>query len=557
MWWPARPPPNEPRPCSSDMNAKDNHPDRRAGEAQRTSSGMALTLACLVIIATYAMMIDLKGVSTDEGIRLGIINGGRPYVLNAPPTEVSWADVMKADAPFAYQPLYFLIQHTLMGVAQTHDVVFLRLLNLLFLWIALQGLLALSRDWRLLPRLFLVGAFSFNAYLLMHVLQIREYTAGVAFYVWSTWFVLRLDTRVLARPWADVGWFAGYGVLLVLGFYTQSWVVFPAVGQCLFLIARRRESRWRFYALLALSYLIVLVAAEPYLQHHAEKVNVGRWGVPGTNLLAQLSDGFHLVLAGHPAGRVPAADFLFWFWLLVLATGGGLLLCHRRLADGAGFSTEELRRQVSLMLLSLAVPLAFQVYYFYTADNLSVWPRYFVIHYFFLVWLLALAVKHLHDLSSAAPVARRTRLFLRGALAAIIGVLLVSACFQVRSYYRDPLFDTGLSRASNWRTLAAEISRVTRPDDVLLTHEFINRATLTFTRPVSNRVLMLQELETSDLGSADRIVYLESSANIPARPELAARLAKLGFGTLQEIRLHATDRQYLLPDWRLLVFQRR
>ena len=33
-------------------------------------------IACLLVIVTYVLMIDLKGINTDEGMRLAIINGG-------------------------------------------------------------------------------------------------------------------------------------------------------------------------------------------------------------------------------------------------------------------------------------------------------------------------------------------------------------------------------------------------------------------------------------------------------------------------------------------------
>ena len=79
-----------------------------------------LAVACVLIIATYTLLIDLKGVSTDEGIRLAIINGGEAFGLNEPSSHASWAKVLETNAPYAYQPLYFLIQNTLMSVAKTH-----------------------------------------------------------------------------------------------------------------------------------------------------------------------------------------------------------------------------------------------------------------------------------------------------------------------------------------------------------------------------------------------------------------------------------------------------
>ena len=47
------------------------------------------------------------------------------------------------------------------------------------------------------------------------------------------------------------------------------------------------------------------------------------------------------------------------------------------------------------MVLCVVVSLVFQIVYSRTMDDLSLWPRYFVIHYFFLMWLIALGFRAL------------------------------------------------------------------------------------------------------------------------------------------------------------------
>ena len=272
---------------------------------------LILLLGCLLIIAIYALLMDLKGISTDEGFRLWIINGGAALVHGEPAADASWARVLEANRPYAYQPLYFLIQNSLMRVLPAGGLNFFRSVNLVFLGLCLLGLLALSREWRLVPRLFLLGVFSFNAFLFMHVLQIREYIAGVAFYIWSTWVVLELNQREPGRLQTDAVWFVAYGVLLTIGFYLQSWVVFPAIGQLLFLLLRRRARWWRFLALLALACTIVLCATVPYLVTHQLKMNVGLWASESESVQSHLSSGFHLVLTGHVAGHARFTEFLF------------------------------------------------------------------------------------------------------------------------------------------------------------------------------------------------------------------------------------------------------
>ena len=519
------------------------------------SARVVLQFACLIVIVTYALMMDLKGISTDEGVRLAVINGGQPFTIHQPAAYATWDQVMEANWLLAYQPLYYLLLNSLMRIVHTQDVDFFRAINLAFLWLSLQGLLILSREWRLVPRLFLIGLFSFNAYLFMHVLQIREYIAGVAFYIWSTLLVLQLERRELRRPWGDIAWFATYGLLLTAGFYLQSWVVFPAIGQSVFLLLRRQTQRLRFYAHLALSYLIVLTLSWPYLETHQQKIKVGLWASENHSLWSHLANGFSLVLSGHLAGHSLFTGFLCVFWLAAMLAAGLLFFSRTRPVPGIR-PAGEYRREGMLIALCIAIPLAFQIGYFYQVENLSVWPRYFIIHYFFATWLIALVFRRLDEIRTAGASPARSRHLARIAGGVMLLVLTVSGCYQVRSYYRDPLLDTGTTPVSNWPNVSAEVARVIRPGDVVVTSDFILRSTLTFTRPLPNPVLLQRELETSDLRAAERMVYLEALGFRPEREALAARMQKLGFPAWQEIELHTPDGKIAIPDWRLVIFRR-
>ena len=117
--------------------------------------------------------------------------------------------------------------------------------------------------------------------------------------------------------------------------------------------------------------------------------------------------------------------------------------------------------------------------------------------------------------------------------------------------------DTGLSRESNWRILARELSLVLEPDDVVLTQEFINRSTLSFTRPLAHRIIILAELEEADLGAANRLIFLEYVTQILQRAELAARASRLGFSHQQVLPVHASDGQAARHEWRFVVFTRQ
>jgi len=515
-----------------------------------------LAVACLLIAGLYCAFADLKGIGTDEGFRLGIINGGREFTAAEPGTQATWGEVLKAITPYAYQPLYFLLQNTVMRVGGTHDELVLKYVNVFFLWLSLQGLLALSRGWALAPRLCVVGLFALNAFLFMHVLQLREYIVGISVYVWSSWLVLRLDRRPLDRGWADTGWFAAYGGLLALGFFTQTWVVFPAVAQGLFLILRRAGDRLRFYAQLAVSYVIVLSLAYPYLVGHRQKVDIGQWGTPGTLLWPRMADGFHFVLSGHAIGRSPAADFFCGFWLLLLAAGAGLL-ARRKFPALEPSARREYQRQGLLMLLCLGVSVVFQIGYFLKVDTLSIWPRYFALHYFFLLWLVGLAFKCLHDLATTPAVPAAARRWLKSAVAIVLAVLVANGIFQTWSYHRDPYADSGLNPENNWRVLSAELARVIQPGDVVLTQDFVHAWTLTFTRPLPNKVLSVQKMGDGSFDRVDRFLYLESDPNPAARAAIVDRLAGLGYGAMQEVVLPATGTVTSIPAWRILVFQRR
>ena len=516
---------------------------------------LVLLLSCLLVLTVYALMMDLKGISTDEGFRLWIIHGGQSLARGEPAADASWARVLEAGRPYAYQPLYFLIQNSLMRILQAEGLNFFRSVNLAFLGLSLLGLLALTRTWRLGPRLFLLGVFSFNAFLFMHVLQIREYIAGVTFYIWSTWVVLELDRRPLKDSRADAAWFAGYGALLVVGFYLQTWVVFPAIGQGLFLLLRRRGNWPRFLALLALTVVIVLGATLPYLATHRQRINVGLWASETESVRSHLAHGFQLVLTGHVAGHLRPTDYLFWFWPAVMAAGAFLYFWDKTSAPAPAVAAES-RRQCLLMLLCVAIPLAFQLGYTAVVENLALWPRYFIIHYFFLTWLIALSFRYLWELR-AVTVAAWWRRGLTLATVALGMILVTSAVYQVRSFRADPYLDTSQNSVINWRNVVAALNRVIRPGDVILTYDFINQATLTFTQPMPNQVMVASDLERDGPPPAGRLVYVEPAFLRPARSELVSRLQARGFQGPAESLVLAPDQHSVAHDWVILVFSRR
>lgn len=521
-----------------------------ASALRRFARALPLVI-CLVTLAVYVTLIDLKGISTDEGIRLGIMNGGHAAQPNPGPPWATWDDVLATVKPYAYQPAYYLMQNSAMRLTARQDILLFRQLNIGFLALCLLALLVLSRDWPTWPRCFLVGLFAFNAYLIMHVLQVREYIVAVAVYLWSTWLVFRLDRRQLDREWSDLGWFAAYGLLLSFGFFLQTWTVFPAIAQGAFLVLRRRPQFWRFNAHLALSYLIVFSLAWPYLYYHQQKVNVGLWERAEVTLLGQLRQGFQLVLSGHLPGHAWFTSVLPWAWLALVAAGIGV--CWRRpRAFRPGF-VSDCGRQAWLMLLCILVPLAFQIAYFFKVEPLSVWPRYFIVHYFFLTWLIALAFRALHEARSWP----RLRRPLSVGLIAVSGVLTASAVYQVRSFHAAPYLDTALSRSSDWRVGTQLLARYLRPGDVIVTQDFITRATLSFTHPVAHPVLRFEDVSSADLSPAPRVLFLQQGGWAQANlSDLASQLADRGFGPPTELAVSAPVPPETEGFWHLVAFIR-
>ncbi len=489
-----------------------------------------LAVSCLVVMMVYGLLIDLRGISTDEGIRLGIMNGREAYSANHSTTQATWNDVLEANVGSNYQPLYFILQNSVMRITQTQSMNVLRLTNLFFLLVCLVGLIALTTSWRLMPRLFFIGLFSFNAYLFMHVLHIREYILGVAFYIWSSWLVLKLDQRSLTSFRADIGWFAIYGLSLILGFYLQTWVVFIAIGQFLFLVIRRRPNRVRFFAHLALSYGLVWYATLSYIIGNSSKVSVGRWGAEGTAVMPQLLVGFRLLFSGHVAPKTfNIFELLFWFWAAAFVAA--LMLIAMRWKDEISSPDDaEMKRRGLLATLCLGIALTFQIVYCLHVDNLSVWPRYFLIHYFFLTWVIALGFNALYELCFNLPPHKTLRTLTQTGAAILGVVMVVSAVAQTQSYHRQPFLDTGLSHDSNWNVWSKQLAEFTQPDDLVISHDFISRATLTFTHPFTNEVIMLHELESFDLSQTNRIVYMESSYSLHERDTLLQRMRAVGFG---------------------------
>jgi hypothetical protein len=97
-----------------------------------------------------------------------------------------------------------------------------------------------------------------------------------------------------------------------------------------------------------------------------------------------VADGLNLMETDHVAGHAPFTTVLLVAWFALIAAAAWLLICGRNAAPAGATSRADLLLQGWLMLLSMAVPLAFQLACSVLRDtNHSHWPRYFLVHYVF------------------------------------------------------------------------------------------------------------------------------------------------------------------------------
>jgi len=134
---------------------------------------------------------------------------------------------------------------------------------LLWLLLGLQGLLRFFRNYSESTRLFALAIFALNGYMLMHVMQIREYPMYLALLIWSSCFLFEVLELAPDVPWRS-RWpaLAGYGVLMGLFFHSQPYSVFALAAQVLIALTWNKD-RLASFRRMALSYAIAAVIAAP------------------------------------------------------------------------------------------------------------------------------------------------------------------------------------------------------------------------------------------------------------------------------------------------------
>ncbi len=457
-------------------------------ESSASQRRIVLSVWCIAIL--YILSIDLKGAWTDEGNRYILLSGGQSWGEANRGSFGSFSDVITAVLNGSqYVPLFYLIDNAVIRVAKSHSDLLLRMVNLLWLMLGLQGLLRLFRNYSEATRFFAISIFALNGFTLMHVMQIREYPLYLALQIWSSCLlmeILELPPDVARRKrWPLL---AGYGALMGLFFYTQPYAVFTLAAQVVMAFARRKNVLASLREM-AISYGIAAAAITPWIVLRLRSgLDPGQWDPrPRTFavLFEALKTGFASQLiyncwVGHPLMQsfvVIVVVGILFAWIFAVRSG------------------EAPDRRAVYALLTCTLFFIFQVAYFFLKEALSVWPRYFVGYTFGYVVLATCGFSFLQR-----SVAKQNRWYWRALPPLILTFALISGLQQVRLYRNDPYFDTSTSATCNGRSIGLAMLRHIRPEDTVVYYHPLLAWTLNVTYP-----LFPNELDYGDTADSNKL----------------------------------------------------
>ena len=297
------------------------------------------------------------------------------------------------------------------------DVVVIRSLSLLFAALTVPALyLVGARLFGTRGGLVAAGLVTVNAFVLRHAQEARGYTLAVLLVTLASWlFVRQLDEPDLAGQ-------IGYVAAVTLAIHAHYFAVFVLAAHLVTLaILRGRRALARQWLL---QYgAIVLLCAPVAIATLFLSWNPIEWlGQPG---LQDLTDALQQI-AGDSFRLVGAA---FAIWLIALP----------RI-----LTSSELRRRFVLPALWLALPIVFA--FAISQERPMFLPRYLIVCV--PAWLL---------LTAGALVSLRTR----GALAALVAIVVVFSLPPLRAWYRSPAIQ-------DWKGLtAAVLDRAESSDGVV------------------------------------------------------------------------------------------
>jgi len=501
-----------------------------------------LALASLLGIAGSLCFIffDRKSIWTDEGFRMLVMDGGRTWSQQLAARDfASYRDVLLAVGPTAYQPLYYLLGNAIFSATGHASDVSLKLFNIFLLGVSIAGILRLFRAWAPGPKLFLTALFTFNGYLILNIMQVREYPLYLSLVIWSTVFYFELydgfNTLAPRRFWRL---WAAYVFTGILGYYTHIFFILIFVAQAIFAFWRSKQAKGfaiRIYAALG----AILLGALPWLLFLLRRFP--GWSDPGdysggkaktlAPLLQTLRAGFRNILKYHDSFTA-ALDkpmliqvYLDFYAILVVIA---ILLALRNVIR----RPRELDSRVLFCLLSVIVFVAFQSTYYFWKDSLSTWTRYFIGNYFGTIVLAAFAFQQLSEHLRSRPAQ-----FRRMALAAVIGVTSLASALQLYNYYRYPYVDTALRPTRNWDEVGRRLSTYVHPSDTILYYHPLQGWTLSphFKTPAPESSYWAAAYGT--VPQTDVIWLLGTHVDIRLRDDSVSILEKNGYRKNPAVKL--------------------
>jgi hypothetical protein len=512
------------------------------------TAGLWMSIATCVAI--HVWFSDLKGISTDEGIRLGVLNGNRLFGGLDAGTTATWSDVLTALQGTNYRPLYYLVQNALMQLANSRDLVLLKTANIAFLLGGMILALRMTTSWPSLARGYLLLTTYLSGYLLMHSLQVREYVLGLLFlgivYMWSHTLSTRQDRPINI---IDILEYMGYGLLIALACQNSLWIIPAWGGTCIGLLVLS-ENRLRTLLRLAVSGSVVIAILKIEYSYGLleRKVDVSVWdrntGIG--RIMHSLGQGIFYIVSGSDPSYRPNTlfawlEFLSAQAIFAAALSFTIFILVRRMRSARVPS--ELHRHCLLAGSTILVLIMFQILYIAArGDALPIWPRYFFQH-FWLFHVLSAAILGLliaapHNAGPAEPLTGKAARLSVAAMLLVAG--LAWSVTGVVRYREAPFSDTGMSWACEWRTLAPRIREAAQGDNLVFTRP-LEAYTITYSARFLNGMSIW---DAASAAAAWPSSFVEVDIAGVSPPETIrnrrSKLAEAGFKLLSEETIAAS-----------------
>jgi hypothetical protein len=421
-----------------------------------------ITVLLVVIFLTYFFAIDLRGIWGDEALRLRAINGVEFENDGAQPAIGNWEQVIQyVQIHTNYQPAYYLLQNTVSHITRSRSEIIFRCINIFIFVVAAFLLFLFTKTFSSnMARLSTIVYFCLNGFLMMHVLQIREYMMIVLLIiVGSLLFFYMFENNIFKSRIRVLCSFSLYTLLIVISFYTHLWAAFFYALH--FPIAfLRKERKKTFVGLAAASWLLAGMSFIPWItsQYWKGKVDPGLWDDRSKATIGfltdRLLDGVRVLTTGTlKEGGHALNVFVIVLFSFVFAI---VFLSLRK------YDIRKARLYYSL--LCIVSFLVFQITYFFLVQPLSTWFRYFIVYHFFIAYLVGYSFDYAYQKSGLIKF-NILRCFVSGLMVCIF----VSGIYQVRSYYDNPYLDT----TGDARAVAKTIENSTFPGELIVVSHYV------------------------------------------------------------------------------------